>query len=340
MSDLPFLYVSNNDVKQLLTAADAVRIARETLVEQAEGTIEWAVPRQTDLILRDRPTYYKMKGCVLNGAGVAGFRVVGLNRTEAGYARAAHRPTKNVLLSDPRTGEFLGIVDERWAYGIRTGACGAVAIEALVNDGARDCSIIGTGHMAHAAAHTVAEVMNLEVLKVYSRDPARRQAFAERLTSELGITTIATDDVESAVRGASAIITATEATSPILEHSWLAPGVVVYAMGGYQECDDDCYRKMRFIVDEREQVKVCFEIRDWIAAGTFDAGRIEADLGEVVTGRAGLRTSPDEQFLVRSQGLVTQDVAQAWWIYQKAVEQGLGISLEPSLVEQPGDPLF
>lgn len=340
MTDLPFLYVSNNDVKRLLTAGDAVRIARETLVEQANGTIDWAVPRQTDLLVRDSKTFYKMKGCVLNGAGVAGFRVVGLNRTEEGYARAAHRPTKNVLLSDPRTGEFVGIVDERWAYGIRTGACGAVAIEALVNEGARDCSIIGTGHMAHAAAHTVAEVMDLDQIRVYSRDATRRQEFAERLTMELGVKTIATADVESAVQGASAVITATEARAPIVRHEWLAPGVVVYAMGGYQECDDDCYKQMRFIVDERSQVEVCFEIRNWIKSGTYDPSIIEADLGEVVTGQAGLRKSQDEQFLVRSQGLVTQDVAQAWWVYKKAVEQGMGVDLEHSLVEVPGDLLF
>jgi ornithine cyclodeaminase/alanine dehydrogenase-like protein (mu-crystallin family) len=340
VTDRPFLYVPNRDVKKILTAADAVRIARETLVEHAHGAIDWAAPRQTDLFARDRPTRYKMKGCVLNETGVAGFRVVGLHRTEAGYARAAHRPTKNVLLSDPETGEFLGMVDERWGYGLRTGACAAVALEDLVNEGTTDCTILGTGHMAHATAHTVAEVLDLDILRVYSRNEQRRREFAERLTDELGVETIATDDIESAVRDASAIVTATEAMEPIVMHDWLAPGAVVYAMGGYQELDRASYEKMRFIVDDREQVEVCYEIQEWIEDGTWDPTTIEADLAEVVTGRAGLRTSPEDQFLVRSQGLVTQDVAQAWWIYQQAVERGLGIDLEAGLSEKPGDPLF
>lgn len=207
-------------------------------------------------------------------------------------------------------------------------------------DGSRDCTILGTGHMAHAAALTVNEVMDLDAIRVYSRNDERRRAFAARLTDELGVPTTASDDVESAVRDASVVITATEATGPIVQYDWLAPGVVVYAMGGAQELDDASYAKMRFIVDEREQVLVCSEIRQWVEDGTYDPGMVEADLAEVVTGKAGLRTSPAEQFLVRSQGLVTQDVAQAYWIYQRAKEEGLGVSLEGGLTEQPGDPLF
>lgn len=335
-----FLYVSNADVKRLLTPADAVTIARDVLAEHARGAIDWAKPRQTDLTVTGAPTWYKVKGCVLRDAGVAGFRVTGLNRTEEGYAVAAHRPTKNVLLSDPATGEFFAMVDERWGYGLRTGACGAVAVEALRNADARDCAILGTGHMAYGAALTVNEVLPLERLTVYSRNRERREAFARRLNDELGVAVTAAEDVESTVREASAVISATEATSPIVRYSWLAPGVVVYALGRFQEFDRECYERMRMIVDDREQVTVCKEIRAWIDEGSFDPGMIEADLGEVLAGTAGTRDSPSDQFFVRSQGLVTQDVAQAYWVYQQALKNGLGVDLEPALTERPGDPLY
>jgi ornithine cyclodeaminase/alanine dehydrogenase-like protein (mu-crystallin family) len=52
------------------------------------------------------------------------------------------------------------------------------------------------------------------------------------------------------------------------------------------------------------------------------------------------RKSPDEKIIVRSQGLATQDVAQAYWIYNKAVSEGVGANLEPHLIEQAGAPLF
>lgn len=340
MAAKEFLYVSNADVKALLTPADAVRLARETLVEYANDAIDWSVPRQANLAVRDSATRYKVKGCVLHDTGVAGFRVVALHRTDEGYALAAHRPTKNVMLSDPATGEFFGIVDERWGYGLRTGACAAVAIECLRAPDSTDCSILGTGHMAYATALTVNEVMPLEHMRVYSRNPERRKAFADRLAAELGIKVTASDDAESCVRDASVVVTATEATTPVVEYAWLQPGVVVYAMGGGQECDLDSYQRMRFLVDEREQIAICPEMRAWREDGTYDSLVVEADLAEVVTGKAGVRTSPDDQFLVRSQGLQTQDVKQAYWIYEQARKHGRGISLEPALTESPGDPLF
>lgn len=340
MTATEFLYVSNADVKKVLTPADAVNLARDTLIQHSKGAVDWAEPRQTNLVVRNSTTRYKVKGCVLHDSGVAGFRVLSLNRTEEGYALAAHRPTKNVLLSDPQTGEFFAIVDERWAYGLRTGACAAVAIECLRAPDSRDCSIVGTGHMAYAAALTVNEVMPLESLRVYSRDPQRRRDFAERLSRELGIPVTAADDVESCVRDASVVITATEANSPIVQYAWLPPGVVVYAMGGGQECDLDSYHRMRMIVDDREQVAVCDEFRAWIDDGSYDPAMIEADLSEVVSGKAGQRESADDQFMVRSQGLVTQDVSQAYWIYNQAKKRGLGVSLESALTESAGDPLF
>lgn len=341
MTHREFLYVSNADVKAVLTPGDAVRLARETLSQQAAGMVDWAVPRQTNLVVSDVPTFYKVKGCALRATGVAGFRIVGLNRTEAGYAVAAYRPTKNVLLSDIATGTFFAVVDERWAYGLRTGACAAVAVEALSNSDSTDCSFIGTGPMNYAAALAVNEVKQLDVVRVHSRTPEKRKEFADRLEAAIGVRVEVYSDAESCIRDASAVVTATVAQEPFLKHSWLQPGAVVYAMGGGHEWERECYQKMRVIVDDREQSKFVTEIRQWMADGTFDHSRdVEADLAEVTTGAAGQRASAEDQFFVRSQGLVTQDVAQAYWVYTEAVKRGLGASLEGSLVERPEDDLF
>lgn len=341
MNTRTFRYVPNIDVRKLLTPADAVRLARETLVQHTKGTVDWAVPRQMSLGVSDSSTFYKVKGCVLRDAGVAGFRVVGLNRTDEGYATAAHRPTKNVLLSDAETGAFFAIVDERWAYGLRTGACAAVTVEALRLPDSRDCSLIGAGPMAYAAALAVNEVMPLEVVRVHSRTPEHRQEFADRLSADIGVPVEPVADPETCLRDATVVITASTAPEPFLKHEWLRPGVIVYAMGGGHEWERACYQRMRVIVDDREQATFVTEIRRWLEEDSFDLGTdVEADLAEVITGTAGQRTSEEDQFFVRSQGLVTQDVAQAYWIYNQAVERRLGVDLEKTLNETPGDSLF
>jgi len=111
-------------------------------------------------------------------------------------------------------------------------------------------------------------------------------------------------------------------------------------MGNHQEVDLQTYLSMTFIADEREQVKVCPDIAALLESGDLPVDHVQADLGEVVGNPAKGRKGPDERIIVRSQGLATQDIAQAYWIYNKAVEEGAGVDLEPHLLEQAGAPLF
>jgi ornithine cyclodeaminase/alanine dehydrogenase-like protein (mu-crystallin family) len=47
----------------------------------------------------------------------------------------------------------------------------------------------------------------------------------------------------------------------------------------------------------------------------------------VVAGEVPGRTTPEERILVRTEGLVSQDVAVSWWLYQQACARGLGLRL-------------
>jgi ornithine cyclodeaminase len=75
------------------------------------------------------------------------------------------------------------------------------------------------------------------------------------------------------------------------------------------------------------------EFRDMIDSGQFDRARLHADIGEVVAGLKPGRERDDERILIHTTGMVSHDIGIAWRIYQKAVEQGLGIAL-PTAVAQ------
>lgn len=335
-----FRYVGNADVKRILTPADAVRIAEQTLRDHANGDIDWATPRQLDLWPELEITRYKVKGCLLRRPGIAGFRVTGLNRTAEGKTASALRPTKHVLLSDVSTGEFIGIVDERWGYGLRTGAGAAVGLKHLRTDGADEVAILGTGHMAYGSLHAVAAAIDLRRARVWSPTEANRTAFAQRLSAELGIEVEASETAQACVTDVPMVVTATEAPEPFLQTDWFAPGTTIYVLGRLQELETDAYHDLTLIADDTEQIRVCAEIKAWITEGTYDDDWVEAELAEVVGGAHPGRTDPDERIMVRSQGLVTMDVAQAYWIYEEAERRGLGISLESAIEEREGDPLF
>jgi alanine dehydrogenase len=277
---------------------------------------------------------------VLIRLGIAGFRVLALNRTEEGYAVAGHRPTKHVLLSDMCSGEFFGIVDEHWSHALRTGACAAAAAKYLMVPGSDVLAITGAGYMAYASLVAITAVMKLRRVHIWARNPAKAQAFAERARSEFDLDVIAAETPRACVRDANVVITATSSPTPYLEKAWFAPGVFIYALGNWQEVDLTTYRSMTFMVDEREQVRICPDIAKFIVEGIYDDSWVTADLGEVVALADKRRRSADEQIIVRSQGLVTQDVAQAFWIYQEARRTGRGVSLERTLAAQTNAKLF
>ena len=340
MNKRPFTYISNAMVKRLITVKDSVAIAEQTLLDHYNGDIAWSVPRLTELKPPGCSTDYKFKGCSNRRLGIAGFRLFSDNRTDEAIAIAGSRPTKHVLLSDYKTGEVFAIVDEHWSHALRTGSCAAVAAKHLMIPGSTEAAIVGTGYMAYCCIHALNSVMSLKRLKIWSRDAERREAFAKRIRQELNIEVETTDTAERCVEDMKVVITVTNAPKPFLKKAWFAPGVFIYAMGNQQEVDLETYLSMTFIADENEQVKVCPDIAELMRTGQLPANHIQADLSEVVADASKRRKSVDQQIIVRSQGLATQDIAQAYWIYGQAIEKNIRVDLEPYLTEQAGLPLF
>lgn len=320
------LFLSCRDVRELLDIKTAIRLAEEALLEQASERVDWCEPRQMVLKSAAYPdTTLKYKSCVLRGAGVAGSRIVGLNRTEAGKGVAAQRPTKFILLTDPESGAFLAILDEHGSYALRTGAGVAIAIKHL---GRKDCQtlgIVGSGDMAEASLVALQAVCSPREVRVYSRTPAHREQYARKMSEQLGLRVVPVPTAEEAVRGCEIICSATTATEPFIRDEWLEPGSTIYTMGEFQELETAAYqRTSKLVVDDWEQVKLKVDIKTLLARGEISDASVHASFADLVTGRRPGRESLEERILVRSQGLVIQDIAIANWVYQAALERRIG----------------
>jgi ornithine cyclodeaminase/alanine dehydrogenase-like protein (mu-crystallin family) len=55
---------------------------------------------------------------------------------------------------------------------------------------------------------------------------------------------------------------------------------------------------------------------------------VHAELGEVVTGRKAGREHASEIVIFDSTGTALQDVAAAAFVYERAVERGMGVALD------------
>lgn len=226
--------------------------------------------------------------------------------------RGVHTHHALILLFKAETGEPLAVLDGRLITEMRTAAASAVATDRLARPDAQVLAILGAGVQAASHLEALRRVRRFREVRVWS--PRRGAEFAR----ERGVTAAAS--AEAAVRGADVIVTATSATTPVLAGAWLAPGAHVNAVGAcrpdWRELDDELVRRARVIVDSREAAKV--ESGDVIAAG-----RIDAELGEVVADTQPGRTSSGELTLFKSLGVAVEDVVSADLVFRRARAAGL-----------------
>jgi ornithine cyclodeaminase/alanine dehydrogenase-like protein (mu-crystallin family) len=223
--------------------------------------------------------------------------------------QGVHTHHATILLFRPETGEPLAIIDGRLITEMRTAAVSAVATERLARRETRVLAILGSGVQARSHLEALRLVREFREVRVWS--PRHARVFADRF----GVR--AAPSAEEAVRGADVVVVATTSTTPVLRGTWLSPGAHVNAVGAprptWRELDDDTLEKARIYVESREAATR--ESGDVIAAG-----RIFAEIGEVVAGTQPGRTSEDEITLFKSVGVAVEDIAAADLVYRRATQ--------------------
>jgi ornithine cyclodeaminase/alanine dehydrogenase-like protein (mu-crystallin family) len=132
--------------------------------------------------------------------------------------------------------------------------------------------------------------------------------------------------IPDAVRGADIVLAATTSPTPLFDGNDLKPGAHVTGVGAFtpemQEIDENTVRRATVIVDSREACLA--EAGDIIKSKAL----IDAELGEVVTGKHPGRNSSEEITFFKSVGLAAQDAAAAAAVLGTAEKRGLGTLVE------------
>jgi len=232
-----------------------------------------------------------------------------------------------IILSDPKTGYPLAIMDGTYATSLRTAAAGAVAAKYCANKDSQRIGLVGCGVQARTQLIALRSLFKISEVKVWGVKPSHSKKFVSQMkTKNEKMTAYRT--VKECASDCDIIVTTTPSRRPLVKFKWLKPGVHINAIGadapGKQELDPDILKNAKVIIDHWGQASHSGEINVPLRKKLISKGDIYADIGEIVTGKKKGRVKKNELTVFDSTGLAIQDVAIATLIYRTAVRQKKG----------------
>jgi alanine dehydrogenase len=331
------LFLTEQDVKRALEGADshaeAVGVIEQVLRQQSEGST-FHLKRYT----MEHPQYpghlwhnIRILPGMVPELGAAAVRVYsgyrGTNRSEV------------ICLFDWADMGMSAIISDFHLHAIRTAAPYGVAAKHLAREDAATIGIIGTGRYARSLVQCVCAVRPIRKVKVYSRNPENVRRFREAIESATGIEVEAASSGREAVRNTDVMITATSGNVIVFEGGWLEPGVLFMSLAP-GEFDEATVLKSRVFLSGSDQVLGDNPPRKpfntLLASRKFSPDDVQAEFGDVVSGKKPGRRSREDIILYESPGMGILDAGIGHWVLERARKQGLGTELP--FGEEEGEP--
>jgi ornithine cyclodeaminase len=232
-------------------------------------------------------------------------------------------------LFDPASGRPVAVVDAAGLTDMRTGAVTAIGARHLARRDARVLGHIGARGTAYWNVRLLDRLFGFHQIRVHSRRPESREAFARCLADDLGKPVTATADWESCVRDADIVVEASRlpAPAPLLRTEWIAPGALVVPYGTMSAVELSLTDIMsKVVVDDWGQCRngMFGSLRAHVDAGKLTEATLHAELGQIVAGLRPGRERDDETILLWHRGLSLSDIALGAAMLAKARALGIG----------------
>jgi len=330
MTEISFTYLNGLDIAQLEMRDEEILAAVEGgLRAQGEGrtVIEPRVHLEPDPAFRGH--FNVLRGYVAP-LGYAGVKIVGdyIDNYREGL------PSEMALLSlfDPRTGMPLALLDATAITEMRTGAVTALGAKYLARPGSRVLGHIGARGTAYWNVRLIDRLIDLTEIRVHSRRPESREAFARQLSQDLGKEVIAVDSWEDCLVGADIQVEASrlDAPGPLFRTTWVTPGGLVVPYGTQSAVELDLTEVMdKIVVDDWGQCRngKLGALREHVDTGRLSRDNLYGELAEIVAGCKPGRERDDETILFWHRGLSLSDIALGAAMLAKARTLGLGRQL-------------
>jgi ornithine cyclodeaminase len=324
-------YLNGPDVERL-ALSDAEILAAVEAALKAQGEGRTVIEPRVHLIPEssDRGHFNVLRGVVWP-LGLAGVKIVG--DFVENYRRGLPSEMAILNLFDPETGMPKAIVDATAITEMRTGAVTALGARYLARRESKVLGHIGARGTAYWNVRLLDSLFDFDEIRVHSRRPESRDAFAQRLSADLGKKVQVTSDWESCVRGADIVVEASRlpAPEPLLKTEWIKPGAFVVPYGTMSAVElslTDIMDKM--VVDDWGQCRKGLPfgaLRRHVDTDKLTDANLHAELGQIVAGLKPGRETPAETILLWHRGLSITDIALGHALLEKGARLGIGQSL-------------
>lgn len=286
---------------------------------------------------------------------IAGQKYYGSNSHNS--ALGLPRSILMVTLSDVDTGAPKAIMSANLLSAMRTGAMPAMAATYLANKDSEVLSLIGPGVINKCALMCYMEVLpkikkiKLRGSSVTSKTALEMKEYIEKNYPQVTEIEIC-DSLESACRDADVVSEAMSVSKENMEEfklEWFKKGATVFSMGSFLYRQYNDFTKTKMVVDNygmyqkylsnfkaRGEYDAFGNKREWVIMGIHFVHLVDTDvvpreqvinLCDIVNGISKGREDKDEIVMCSIGGMPLEDLSWGYDCYQKALELGLGTSL-------------
>ena len=322
------LLLDRQTIQGLLDMDKMIGILEQAFGELASGSA--VMPQRTAVADPSVNGWYAFMPAQLRSMGALGVKSVTVYKDNPSM-HGLPATLATIVLMDSQTGQTLAVMDGGYITAMRTGAVTGLATKYLAREDARIAGVMGSGVQARTQLWGMASGADIDKALIFSLDPPESQrAFADDAAEMLGIPVDLAQSGKDLVRGVDVLSLATTATTPIIDADWVQPGLHINGIGshavGVREIDTKTMVRSKLVCDN---VDACLaeagDVQIPIEEGAMTADDIYGEIGELITGAKPGRESDEEVTIFKSVGLSIQDISAAHYVYQRALEEGVGM---------------
>lgn len=311
------LIITKKDIEKVLSIKDTLKVVEQAFRLYGLGRVQ--MPPKSYLYfkdgdLRSMPAYIND-----TKMDIAGIKSVNVHPNNKKFNLPTVMAT--ILLTDPKTGYNIAVLDGTYITNLRTGAAGAIAAKYLSRKNSKIAGFIGTGQQARTQLEALILVRKIKTIKAYTKTIKECNEFCKWASKRFKIKAIPVKTIKEATLNSDIVVTTTPSRKPLVKKEWISPGTHINGIGadakGKEELYPSLVKASKLVIDEWRQASHSGEINVPFSKGLITKKDVYAGLGEIVVGKKKGRENDKEITVFDSTGLAIQDVSTAYLVYKK-----------------------